>query len=498
MAETSWPHNLQRKHNLQLERGATFVLDEVEYAVIGFDGRDEGYICWRRAADGAFDTTECATIECTRLAKAQFGPPCMGRAPGRSSSGPSRAGLPPLPKLDHTGRIAGTGSSRSSTPARALSRATAVLTSPQKKTATPRRTQAVRPPFPALPPPFSAVTGTATPSAKKPHPEPVERFGRTSELISSDGQARQVDDTDQSPPRGPVPHANRDEPDRDCLTCAVCRLVTGSLTGALSVLVTRMARLRCMLANPALQDCPGGAAAVVKVPGHEPCESSIFESLRINIPVVRPHCWSEVRPIVECGVVAFDESDWKEIMTVRYSRWASFVDRQREGIERELGDLRRGSGGSGDSTSSSIEDGTTDLERLLASMGDWKDVSRFSGRSVSMASTQRGSEMRLHVVAFVERADESGIDFMRISYRKMVEVPRRADFAAERRDVSADHSPLSGGQPGLICMGDPWGHKVQLLRRPDVARFAIALAFREALARDGLHLDICDAPAGRD
>merc|ERR1719461_220655 len=63
-----------------------------------------------------------------------------------------------------------------------------------------------------------------------------------------------------------------------------------------------------------------------------------------------------------------------------------------------------------------------ELEQMVDRMEDWKDLTRYAGKSIGMASTRRGNEMQIHVMAFAEREDSTGVDFMRLSYKKSVEV----------------------------------------------------------------------------
>jgi len=262
--------------------------------------------------------------------------------------------------------------------------------------------------------------------------------------------------------------------------------------------------------------------------GHPPRQPRACEDMRITIPIPKPPSWREVQQLVEGRAVTFDERGWKETMTVRASRWGAFVDRQKQALERELGEMRRAAerkpalpifapetgqcdfqvwdqkdsvlggqssvGSSSSSTSGAEfhEDDVADLEHMVERMQDWKDLAQFSGKNISMASTQRGNEMKIHVLAFADKEDGSGVDFMRVSYKKTVEVRRRrGSAAAEARCGLSVGRWFARRRPEDDGDFEQWVH---LLRRPDVAKFTIALAFREALARDGVYLQICDGP----
>jgi len=136
---------------------------------------------------------------------------------------------------------------------------------------------------------------------------------------------------------------------------------------------------------------------------------------------------------------------------------------------------------------------------MVERMEDWKDLARYSGESISMASTQCGNEMKIHVLAFAEREDGAGVDFMRLSYNKSVEVRDQCPFITRGHPVSIalgyvlrTLSPsLRAPSPGVPeTTREQW---IQLLQRPDVAKFTIALAFRRALENDGIRLQFCEA-----
>mmetsp|Transcript_73172 Transcript_73172/g.193045 ORF Transcript_73172/g.193045 Transcript_73172/m.193045 type:complete len:258 (+) Transcript_73172:3-776(+) len=140
--------------------------------------------------------------------------------------------------------------------------------------------------------------------------------------------------------------------------------------------------------------------------------------------------------------------------------------------------------GSVDAESVTEED-IEELQQIVESMEDWKDLKRYSGKSISMASTQRGNEMKIHVLAFAERDDGGGVDFVRLAYRKSVEVrPGELDV----RDRLLQLMPFGKSQTSTQSQ-ERWQ---QLLQQPDVAKFTIALVFRNALASDGVHLKFCD------
>eukprot|EP00929_Paragymnodinium_shiwhaense_P032071 TRINITY_DN17850_c0_g2_i3.p1 TRINITY_DN17850_c0_g2~~TRINITY_DN17850_c0_g2_i3.p1 ORF type:complete len:179 (-),score=48.65 TRINITY_DN17850_c0_g2_i3:172-708(-) len=134
-----------------------------------------------------------------------------------------------------------------------------------------------------------------------------------------------------------------------------------------------------------------------------------------------------------------------------------------------------------------LDEDIAELQRIADSMDDWKDLAKYSGRTISMASTQRGNEMKIHVMAFAEREDGRGVDFVRLSYKKSVSV---------RRDLSLPGVPvalrslLPACIPGSSAKEERW---IQLLQQPDIAKFTIALVFRSALANEGIHLQFCDS-----
>lgn len=216
------------------------------------------------------------------------------------------------------------------------------------------------------------------------------------------------------------------------------------------------------------------------------------ENIQIKVPIVKPPGWNDLAPFVHHLPVTFDERGLKEVMTVRADQWPRFVDRQRAKLEQEIRDARA-------MLYSGFEDireeDISELDQLVSRMEDWKDLSRYVGKSISMGSTQRGNEMKLHIMAFTVRDDGTGVDFLRISYKKSIEVRENAHpiitgpgpwaqlLASILPQVEASEEQQQSHE-------DRW---IQLLQRPDVAKFAIALAFRGALESDGVYLQICDA-----
>merc|ERR1740121_2530323 len=112
-----------------------------------------------------------------------------------------------------------------------------------------------------------------------------------------------------------------------------------------------------------------------------------------------------------------------------------------------------------------------------------------------MASTLRGNDMKIHVFAFAERQDGAGVDFMRLSYTKSAEVCQSWLQEESSRNLLLEQS-LRGANcssPSRPDPGEAANYFGGLLRRPDVARYAIALAFQGALESEGVHLHFCDA-----
>merc|ERR1719273_2637571 len=102
-----------------------------------------------------------------------------------------------------------------------------------------------------------------------------------------------------------------------------------------------------------------------------------------------------------------------------------------------------------------------------------------------MASTRRGNEMQIHVLAFAEREDNTGVDFMRLSYKKSVEVcaPETPPIGTPTLGNSMRHAILPWIRHVAEECEDQW---IRLLQRPDMAKFTIALAFQKALESDGV------------
>lgn len=580
-----WPLRLQQRNGIRLSRGEVLQFGQRLFAIVAFDGRNDGYLCWECGRDGKFDIT---TLVCIDREKAH-------RAPRDLKA---RREVPTLPPLDHTGRILGTGgplsrqagqtnssgalvrrcggaevqeflagsapSSRSNTPMRRSQQAGSV---PGSGTCTPKM--------------GGGPQGSTAGSLDVPPPRGV---GWSSSGSAPGTLPRDHSDRFERPPArfstgvvisGSELTLARLTPERvkPCVLCVVIRAL--SATVRWSLLQLRNAAIGMPVAEvPPSPDLlwgrmnSGGSPEEWRLTSdgkwvrvnrdeweddaesmssraqtstahthrgnadksdcgaivpYSPSNNSVEgKSLQITIPIVKPPGWQEVLPLVHAMPVTFDEKGVKEAMTVKTSKWGTFVDRQRHQLEKEIKDLRHRIAASaaakavakamaarsgeepepeiGDSEEPMCEDDIAELEQVVERMADWKDLSRYSGKSISMASTCRGNEMKIHVMAFAERDDGTGVDFMRLAYKKSVEVRPNAGvnqgilhqlgqtlraaagFLAPSGDQSEDSSDKGRQQK--------W---VELLQQPDVAKFAIALAFKDALEDDGIRLSFSEA-----
>jgi hypothetical protein len=191
--------------------------------------------------------------------------------------------------------------------------------------------------------------------------------------------------------------------------------------------------------------------------------SGVFEDLRITVPIVKPPRWTEVERHLQHIPVHFDERGLKETMTVKPHRWNAFVMRQRAKLQAKLQNAI--------ASGKVKDDDVRELQSIVDRMVDWQDLAKYSGKNISMSSTRQGNEMRIHVMAFAERDDGQGVDFMRLEYKKSVDV-------------------VTGDAETAKTVESRW---IQLMQQPDIAKFTIALAFRQALETEGIDLEFCDA-----
>lgn len=465
-----WPHNLRLKQGLECDRGDVLVLSKVMHAVVGFDGRNEAYICWRADAAGAFDTSRQRLIARSRAHKAPQNPHARDR-------------VPELPALDHTGRIAKEGAK-----------------TPQRKGATPLCSPRTTP----------LCSPRAAALAKEEAAELT--FGIPDELPSLPRQQRDmsdrelgtivsVGDADEESQRFSAAHsAHIAEPHRRCSLWQIFPSLASQFTQAfVNFVITFLPASLGRLAIPGAARRPSEAPPAL-------CDSSSGPlELLARIAIVKPACWNDVQAIIASKAVTFDERGWKEAMTVRSSAWSSFVDRQRVKLQREIQEIKqRASSPSIQTTSSaspalsSVSAGgsaeVSELEGLVESMEDWKEMTRYSGKSISMASTIQGSDMHIHVLAFGLREDGASIDFVRLSCTKSVEVCQTSLLEEASQNTELEQAlrnllPSSSGgkdvlkEAAMACM--------RLLQRPDVAKYAISSAFCESLENDGVHLHFC-------
>merc|ERR1711920_531071 len=90
---------------------------------------------------------------------------------------------------------------------------------------------------------------------------------------------------------------------------------------------------------------------------------------------------------------------------------------------------------------------------------------------------------------------EEGVEFMRLSCTKSASVCK-ASLAEQTSQnpalEEAIRSVLPPPPPGKDACEEACSFCVRLLQQPDVAKYAISLAFRGALESDGVHLHFCD------
>lgn len=540
-----WPLKLRYHLDLRLERGEVLVIGGTLQAVVGFDGRNEVYLCWPGTPEGGFDTSAITRVE-------------RWRAHGAERYQGGRAAVPPLPPVDHTGRLAPLQQDDDAhhlgfAPPRSLA-GVRRLADEKKLGAEPCPTYSVY----ALTPPMSPKSAIHSRSLRADSLAAGEEVGW-------DSPHRALKDALGAPSRSGCAHLRA--------AGVLCRLnVVASLRTLRSALGLFLTRLAVALAPPPPEYAPreagrgGSVEASVAASGSAtpasrsqflapaealavpealereaaagsvmaPCIKSrnsmassrgptpqrarpsrgrqlgscerVFEDLRITVPIVKPPGWREVQPLVMRMPVTFDERGTKETMTVKSANWERFVDRQKSKIQNEILEAMENAAkeaasvpeaaaadaGAGGPSRSKPQEDLAELEEMINCMDDWKDLSRYSGKSVSMATTLKGNEMRIHVMAFAEREDGAGVDFMRLSYKKSVEV--RSSSRKDLADTIA--SALRRALPFLApAEGSPEAEEqcIRLLQRPDVAKYTIALAFRDALEDDGIRIAFSEA-----
>lgn len=603
--EEHWPYSIDQKQNLALARGDVFLIKSVRYAVVGYNGRELAYICWRADPGHRFDIARYELVERNKAHSC----PCDPAA---------RMLVPPLPPLDCRGRPAGDTTVGSPQSSQRCSRTTSPATSPKVMSSPPDARCASlhrsRPPLPSAetPPQLRSQdarwSGTLLTSPRQPELGPLTAAEVVKDLKFEHGpeSCRTVGPSSTSLQRDV---AVADE--QLCVLSSVCRSLFASVGRRLQLVSTRLLsaaqqpqcscpQLACTRVFGAPSEQGGGASSgstAARVSAEEAVANPVgaaAQGLHITIPIVRPACWREVQHLLEGQCATFDERGWKETMAVRPERWCLFVDRQRARLQRELDAIRAAEGTSAapvppcpalpepvaaklrpslgragdeeaalprslprtpsrppltspaapggsaagrragpprpwppqpdleqlDFTSTphrwppestitpprlrggaqefenaasmalrgsfSHEDEFVDIEHMVSRMEDWKDLRRYAGRAISMVPTQRAHEMRIHVTAFAQQADGGDIDFVQVSYRKAVVL--RAGAPRPRFGL-AELVPFLDSQVVADTPEELWEH---LAKQPDVAKFAIALVFRKALACDGIHLIFCD------
>jgi len=484
-----WPHRLREKQGLECDRGDVLVINKVQHAVVGFDGRNEAYICWKADAMGAFDTTP-KLIPRNKAHRAPQNPHVRDR-------------VPRLPDLDHMGRIAEDKDTSKDSNKEGQEGSNAhsrkATAPPGSATAAFRRGMRHNASPADVAPSELTAEVVAMASAQ-------ERSGVLEDLPSTQEVASSFARDHAS--FAPLQEGMRAEASQEVLTDSASKEVidvTGrfdgdcdaeahpwcSLWGLSQSLALPLAHVVARAASTLLPRAGSRAALLDADSQDRAAASPLPAGLGVRIPIVRPACWKELQPIMAGQSIVFDERGWKEAMTVRGSAWASFVDRQCAKLQREIQDIKVAAGAGG--TTEAVEE-LAELEGLLESMADWKELSRFSGKSVTMTSTSRGSEMKIHVLAFTEREDGGGVDFMRLCYRKSSEVCQDVLLEECRRNPDLE-KVLRGIMPTSTPqdVAEVVGHTSKLLERPDIAKYVIAVAFQAALASEGVQLHFCEA-----
>jgi len=478
-----WPGALQQRRGLKLCPGDAILLGRSANVIVAFDGRNDGYLCWR-----TFDDSE--VIDCTQTVLIPLPKAHLADRIAESEL----PYFPDLPSLDHTGKISKNTLPGSSADGKLLdSRAGQGYDAPQPRGESECDDSE----------PCTEVQSPNSPRVEgwNPFSSPDDAFGNvygamTRECVSDDEAVKQ------------------------CRFRAALR----SLARPLGALRSWVRSLDFSLQLPDQNqhwweldvetDAAAEDAAVSATPEAKRSNSSPQPSgsngedkkdISIIIQIVKPPSWHEVQSIAHRMPVVFDERGVKETMTVKMNRWDGFVDRQKEKLDNEVREMQAARAHDlerddcdleePESEQPPLEDDVIELQSLIERMGDWKDLSRYSGKSISMASTWRGNEMKIHVMGFAEKDDGSGVDFMRLSYKKSIEV--RKINAAEGSGPSLE-SVLSSCSDVRARADESTtkaveAHWIGLLKQPDIAKFAIALAFRDALERDGVHLEFCDA-----
>jgi len=600
----NWPPKLRTQQGLRLERGEVLNIDHRLYAIVGYDGRNEGYMCWPCDNEGHYDVQCLVIIPRTK-------------AHGAQKELDARCLVPGLPQLDHTGRIFGQApplkrmlsGNLQSVPADQM---VTFVCAQDTMSPTTSSFMGTRTP-PCQTPPYSRSCPSTPPSQAR-NICPVSSWGGGVPGLGllpappwGGPSEPPVDECDswrsRRSTRETSPHDAAMAPVKRCAVCVMLRTMAFTLSQALGRASGSLRRVSQIVLTPRGAGPPKVSVTTIdnftaagtssrqseQLSQYYPRaaaqpsrgRSDALRDMKITIPIVKPPNWKELAALIDQRAVTFDERGIKETMTVRSHRWSSFVDRQKEKIQSEIREARRalglpprevalaggsglqvlseadavnwdptptkpaasaaktgataqglpcfgqpaksegdessGDGSSQDDTSVSSkpevkardkasdysEDDVCELELLVERMEDWKDLARYSGESITMASTQCGNEMKIHVLAFAEREDGAGVDYMRLSYKKSVEVRDKCPIITRAHPVSlalgytlrAMLPSLRASSPGSSAEDQEADREqwIQLLQRPDVAKFTIALAFRRALENDGIQLRFCEA-----
>lgn len=388
-----WPHNLRLKQGLQLDRGQLIWFGGVRHAVVGFDGRNMAYMCWREAesANGgaAFDSSHLVLVDQQR---AQIAPKDAG----------TQKHLPPLPSLNHRGRLTSESTAASKTwvqnsagdadrtlllngaSTRARSAPIGASCAPESKTGGLEKKacalQMETPPpvlrinsavSTGLPSPSSLTsrfcndspdtaaspslpTSPASPAGcrlgKKLHaqhatPEPCLSNIPSDTVVNVAEVGPHTPKSGMSNPADELESAAllpQSDGQRVCLTLAN---FSTSLRYILRCIGPRFLRCRVRNRNFSQQGQPSlNVRRSQSEPIHQRASGNLDRPPRrvqVTLPIIRPPCWKEVLQIIRNELVQFDEEDWKESKTVDLSHWSSFVDQTAARWQKHIFKMRR-------------------------------------------------------------------------------------------------------------------------------------------------------------
>lgn len=203
------------------------------------------------------------------------------------------------------------------------------------------------------------------------------------------------------------------------------------------------------------------------------------------MPIVKPKGIEQIEEQMRKHNVNFSKRGTKVERTLKPGTFPRFIEQYKRVVQKKIDAVK------------SHGDDASQLEEMLLDMDSWEFTSSEERRSLKMASAKRGNEMVLYVVAFSENADDS-YNFLSVDYTRGIAVDERERYADAGAGTKALKAICTLGIWNLVnhCQDEAARAEeeemIRKLKQEQVAKYFLAAAYKPALERDGVILEIVD------